>query len=189
MLQNRCAVFIDGGYFEKVLKYQFNEERINLLEFSELVSGETERLKTYYYNCMPMLSDPPTEKEKKLQKDRNRFISSIRKLPRFEIRLGKLVKRSHYDKFGNLVTKHVQKRVDVLLAVDLVRMSIGGQINKAVMVAGDSDYVPAVETANDAGVLTQVYYHPTSKSDELLDACGDRFIITQELIDKVKLYD
>jgi uncharacterized LabA/DUF88 family protein len=103
--------------------------------------------------------------------------------------LGKLVRRSYYDKSGNLITKPVQKRVDVLLAVNLVRMSIGGQINKAVIVAGDSDYVPASETSNDAGVLTQVYFYPTSKSNELLSACGDRFIITQELIDKVKLYD
>jgi uncharacterized LabA/DUF88 family protein len=133
---------------------------------------------------MPILSDPPTEEEKQLQKDRNRFISSLKKYPRFEIRLGKLVKRSYYDKYGNLKTKPVQKRVDVLLTVDLVRMSIGGYINKAVLVAGDSDYVPAIEPANDAGVLTQLYYHPTPKSSELLNACGDRFIITQDLIDR-----
>jgi hypothetical protein len=32
--------------FEKILKYQFDEKRINFLKFSDLVSGETERLKT-----------------------------------------------------------------------------------------------------------------------------------------------
>ena len=40
-----------------------------------------------------------------------------------------------------------QKMVDVLLSVDLVRLSWSKQIQAAILVAGDSDYVPAVEAA------------------------------------------
>jgi len=83
---------------------------------------------------------------------------------------------------------YVQKRVDVLLSVDLVRMSWDHQIEKAILVTGDSDFVPAIQAAKDAGVLTVLYYsraHPkVSALDELLYACDERIEITQDLIDQ-----
>jgi len=33
--------------------------------------------------------------------------------------------------------------------------------------------VPAVLAAKDAGVLVQIFYHPNSRRDELLQACGE----------------
>ena len=72
-------------------------------------------------------------------------------------------------------------------------MSWGKQIGKAVIVTGDSDFVPAIQTAKDAGVLTVLYYsraHPqVSALNELLYACDERVEITQELIDLCLLTD
>jgi len=94
------------------------------------------------------------------------------------VRLGKL---------GWVGNELVQKRVDILFAVDIVRLSWGRQIGKAILVTGDSDFVPAVLAAKDAGVLVQLYHSPNSVHDELLSAVDESFMITAELIEKAKL--
>ena len=81
----------------------------------------------------------------------------------------------------------VQKRVDILLAVDLVRLSWSKQIGKAVLITGDSDFVPAILAAKDAGVLVELYYSQMSVHDELLAAVDERFQITEEIVQQCKL--
>ena len=175
----RGAVFIDGGYFQKVLQYVFNSPRVDFEVFSDKICGDCERLRTYYYYCMPYQSDPPTEIERERYAKADKFIFSLGRLNRFEVRLGKLI-------YIPSSQEYTQKRVDVLLSVDLVRMSWDHQIEKAVLVTGDSDFVPAIQAAKDAGVLTVLYYsraHPqVSALDELLYACDERIEITQRLI-------
>ena len=161
----RAAILIDGGYFAKVLKTEFNCPQIDFHRFSEIICGDYELLRTYYYTCMPYQSSPPSEEERQRYSDMDRFIYVLRKLPRFEVRLGKL---------GWSNGELVQKRVDILLAVDLVRLSWGKQIKKAILVTGDSDFVPAVVAAKDAGVLIQLYYSHVSIHDELLSTV-DKF--------------
>jgi len=175
---HRSALFIDGGYLAKVLKSSFGERRIDYLKLSEKLCEDSERLRTYYYNCMPYQSHPPTRKETERFAKADRFLFTLRRLPRFEVRLGKL------SRIGG---QFVQKRVDILLAVDLVRMSWDKQIQTAVLLTGDSDFVPAVQAAKDAGVLTQLHYSSNAVHDELLDTCDDCFEITTDLIDEVMI--
>lgn len=175
---HRSAFFIDGGYLAKVLRNSFGEPRIDYLKLSEKLCEDSERLRTYYYNCMPYQSDPPTPGERVRFSRMDKFLFTIRRLPRFEVRLGKL------SRIGG---QFVQKRVDILLAVDLVRMSWDKQIGTALLLTGDSDFVPAVQAAKDAGVLTQLYYSKDAVHDELLDACDDCFEITPDLIDEIKI--
>jgi uncharacterized LabA/DUF88 family protein len=162
----------------RVLKDEYGEAAVDFGVLSEKLCQGCERLRTYYYTCMPYQSSPPTAEERARYAAMDRFIYSLKKISRFEVRLGKL---------SHIHGEFVQKRVDVLLSVDLVRMSWGRQIQRAVLLSGDSDLVPAVQAAKDAGVLTQVYYSKRSVHDELLQACDDRFEITREFINSVKL--
>ncbi len=174
----RAAVLVDGGYFAKVLESDFNCPKIDFCRFSDIICGDYERLRTYYYNCMPHQSNPATEAERRRYSAMDKFVYTLRKLPRFEIRLGKL---------GRVGESFVQKRVDILLAVDLVRLSWGKQIEKAILITGDSDFVPAVEASKDAGVLVQLYYSKASVHDELLSAVDEYFEINKDLITNSKL--
>ena len=172
----RAAVFIDSGYLAKILKSEFGEPRLAFDKFSDLLVGETyERLRTYFYYCMPYQGSPPTDDEKGRYGKAQGWITSLQRLPRFEVRLGRLVKRG---------TSFEQKRVDVLLSVDLVRMSWDHQIQKAVLVSGDSDFVPAVQAAKDAGVLVHLCYSRSAIHYELLNSCDERFLITRDLINR-----
>lgn len=175
---NRIAIFIDNGYFSKIIKNHFNEAAIDYGLFSDNICGGSDRLRTYVYDCMPYQSSPPTPTERKLYADKDRFISYLKKLPRFEVRLGRLQK---IKVDGKWIFK--QKMVDILLSVDLVRLSWSRQIQDAILVAGDSDYVPAVIAAKDAGVLVKLYYKEPIH-DYLLEKCDEPIKIEEELINK-----
>jgi len=174
----RAAVFIDGGYLAVVLREEYGQARIALEKLSDMIIGPNyERLRTYFYYCMPYQSNPPTDDEKVRYARAQGWIVSLQRLPRFEVRFGKLARRG--DTFE-------QKRVDVLMSVDLVRMSWDHQIHKAVLVTGDSDFVPAVQAAKEAGVLVHLYYSDQAFHYELRDACDDRTLMSKELIDKCR---
>lgn len=179
---SRYAVFIDAGHFLKALR-TFGEPRIDYLKLSEKFRNQDERLRTYYYHCAPFQSMSPTDEEQKRKSRFDGFITSLESKPRFQVRLGRLSRGVGQDGAPTFW----QKMVDVLLRVDLVRLSYERQIQRAVIIAGDSDYVPAIRVARDAGVIIQLCYGASPRPhDELLRACDERIIMDQEFIDSVR---
>jgi uncharacterized LabA/DUF88 family protein len=112
----------------------------------------------------------------------NSFVKTLTKLPRFEVRLGRFQKIQNGQSDGAAAV-YVQKGIDVMLAVDLVKTSRSKQIDRAIVLAADSDFVYAVQTAKDAGVSTQLCYsgrHPVS--DLMLDVFDERLVINDDLL-------
>ena len=178
----RYAVFIDGAYLAKVLKL-FGEPRIDFLKLSESFRGNDERLRTYCYYCAPFQSAVPTREEQERKSRFDRFAAALDSLPRFQVRLGRLARRTDAD--GGL--RFEQKMVDVLLTVDLVRLSSQNHIQRAVIVAGDSDFVPAIEAARDSGVVVQLCHgRRPSPHDQLVRACDEWLVIDHELLNAVR---
>ncbi|MNK79283.1 NYN domain protein [compost metagenome] len=169
----RVAIFIDEGYLNKALE-SLGRPRLDYGRFIEAIQGDMPLLRTYYYYCMPYQSPTPTPEERTMYQSKLSFVRYLSRLPRFELRQGRLIKRG---------TEYVQRRVDIMLASDLVRLSISGQIKEAVLVAGDSDFVPAIAIAKDAGVLVTLCYAPGAAHDELLDACDELVPITRDLLE------
>jgi len=60
-----------------------------------------------------------------------------------------------------------QKEVDVLLAVDMLEHSFRKNMENAVLLAGDRDFVPIVESLVRLGTYVYVVYEPRSASPEL----------------------
>jgi uncharacterized LabA/DUF88 family protein len=180
----RAVVLIDNGYLSAILRDEFKETRIDYLKLSEVICKGYSRLRTYIYDCLPYQANPPTQEQQELYAGKVKFFNALSKLPSFEPRFGKQRPRA-----GGFV----QKGVDVLLAVDLVRLSSKGQIQKAFLIAGDGDYVPAVKAAKDDGVSVKLYHsgvfqttldgHTIPKySNELWQVCDEREIISDSLI-------
>jgi uncharacterized LabA/DUF88 family protein len=182
---DKAAVFIDGGYFAKV-REKLGMYDVDFCKFSDLLCGSLERLFTFYYDCPPFQGSPPTAEERIRKANFDRFVYSLKSYPRFQVRLGKLSRfNSVCEKCGHNVTTYKQKRVDNLLTVDLTRAIWKDNIHKAILVTGDSDFVPAVDEANRAQILTHVYYlksKNTTIHDELYMACSERTEITKELL-------
>jgi len=186
---NRAIILIDNGYLSAILRDEFGEPRIDYLRLSEIICEGYLRLRTYVYDCLPYQNNPPTIEQRNLFAGKEKFFNALKKLPSFEVRYGKIRPRP-----GGFI----QKGVDVLLTIDLVRLSAKGQIQKAFLVAGDADYVPVVKAAKDEGVSVKLYHSgafqltPEGRrlpkySNELWDACDERVIIDSSLINQCKI--
>jgi uncharacterized LabA/DUF88 family protein len=184
-LQKRAAVFIDGGYLDNVLLH-YGRAKIDYEKMVQDLTGENPLLRAYYYHCLPYQSAEPTPEEKQKFSSAERFLRRLSRLNSFTVRKGKLQYRGKTDDGKPLFE---QKRVDVALATDLVMHGTKRFITHAILITGDSDFIPAVEIAQSEGVHITLFYGNGENSmphDELMDAVDSRHMITQEMIDKWK---
>lgn len=182
----RAGIFIDHGYLQKILE-DYGKRHIDYLDFCEkLCEGEVSRFRTYLYDCMPYQSDPPTDSEKRYYAGKQRFFTALNRMPRFEVKFGKLQRIPDASSLTGF--RLIQKRVDVLITVDIVRMSAEKQISRVIMVTGDSDLVPTVKSAKVSGSEVYLWYANTARSfahDELREACDECRELTQDFINSV----
>jgi len=175
----KAAMFIDGGYINKVLRAYFNEHKIDYLKLSEKICGDLKltRLRTYFYHCLPLVRENnPLDITK--QANMEKFLSRLKRLPRFEVKLGKL------QIIGN---QFRQKMIDVLMSLDIANMSYEKQVQHIILIAGDSDFVPAIKKAKDLGIIVHLYYHPSSVHNEILDEVDELHQINQTLLEICKI--
>jgi len=200
----RIANFIDAGYWHKVMRNHFHSPLVDFAKLSQVLAVDQELLRTYFYDCLPFQDNPPTPEQKNFYSKRQSFVEAIRRIPRFEVRLGKLVRREvHFVPEGpdgfriataeeidaglsNFITKYEQKSIDLLLGTDLVRLAAKQSISTAVLIAGDHDFVTPVRAAKDEGILVRLYYKHGTVSSELLALCDDKVEITQQFVDSIK---
>ncbi|MEI6310114.1 MAG: NYN domain-containing protein [bacterium] len=181
----KTAVFIDGAYLERVLKDEFGTPRIDFHLLVTALAGSDPILRTYYYNCLPYQSKQSNTEEQTRFRKKEQFLEALRKLPRFEVRLGKLAFRGMSDT-GQPIFE--QKRVDVLFARDLVLLAAKQKIERAIILTGDSDLVPAIQTAKDEGVQVHLVHGQRSQvGDDLWSEADERTQIDQNLICSVLL--
>jgi len=180
---DKAAVFIDGGYTAQVLK-QHGSPRIDFLLLSDKLCSKigAERFRTYYYDCMPYKGDPPSEEESIRFRAKSTFITALKRNPRFEVRLGRLAR---YARGG--IVEFQQKGVDNQLSVDLALLSGRRDIQKAILITADSDFVPAICAAKEAAVLCGLCFSRSfgRPHDQLYDLCDERFDL-DELINELK---
>ena len=170
----KTAIFIDGVYIGKFQKQ--NGKQISFDKLNKALTPDEFRVRTYYYTCMPYLSDPPTKEEQELYRKIEKFHEAIDKIPRFEIKLGRLQK---------IHGEFKQKGVDMQLGVDLVQMSTSKQIDKAIIIASDSDFIYAIEKAKSAGVVTTlVYFSEHDLNKKLLMSTDERLKIDEAFLAK-----
>ena len=182
-MEDRAAIFIDGAYLEFCLREEFQQAKIDFQDLSQKMAGQAGLLRTYYYHCPPHQGNPPTPEERDRYAARRKFYTALDRLPRYCVRLGHLEKRGFED--DGITPRYEQKRVDILLGVDLVQLAAKGHINQAILFAGDSDFIPAVEIAKAEGVLVRLYHGNGCHSD-LWQEADERIRIDQSFIDTIR---
>lgn len=181
----RAAVFIDGAYMEFLIREEFSEMRVDFARLSQKLVEGNELLRTYYYHCLPYQGQSPTEEESHRFNNKQRFFKTLDRLPRFEVRLGEIVFRGVRE---NGRENFLQKRVDMMLGVDMVRLAESGQITDVVLVASDSNLIPAVEAVKDCGVAVTLFHgRKAGANEDLWGLCDERNLISDELLSSVQL--
>lgn len=170
----KSAVFIDAGYLIQLL--HIKHKRIDFLKLSNELTVGTQRVKTLFYDTLPLQTSP---KGVEMHTKTQRFHNSLRKLDKFEVRLGRQQAIS-----GTFV----QKGVDMRMGVDLVQMSMKKEIDKAILITADSDFEYAVEKAQEAGISVSLAYFTNSKVNfHFLNSVNEKIPLTDSLLDKCKL--
>ncbi|GAB4526903.1 MAG: NYN domain-containing protein [Anaerolineae bacterium] len=181
----RVSIFIDGGYLDKILRYELGGVQINYANFSRAIAHTihptADILRTYYYHCSPYQGTPPTHEESERVASMQNFLDAINRLPRFTVRQGRLARRGP-DREGRYF--YEQKMIDVYLSIDLVHASLKGNISHAAIVAGDSDFVPAIEMARNESISVWLF-HGERLHNSLWDVADERIQLTQEFINDV----
>jgi len=192
----RLAIFIDGGYLDVLARDDFQvwighqrlSEQITRL-VAESAAEPLDLLRTYYYDCLPYQSNPPTaEEQERLRRKENRF-NALRRLNSYTVREGRLMFRGR-DANGRPIFQ--QKRVDLLLGLDFALLSAQNRITHAAIVSGDSDLIPAVEVAQQAGIATWLFHGPyqsehSTYAAELWTAADKRVEMDQAFMESVAM--
>lgn len=180
----KIGIFIDGAYLSKVLKESFQSAQIDFSKLSSFLANGDPILRTYYYNCMPYKGPHPSQGDIDRYNNMQRFVTSLEKLDRYAVRLGKLEYRGRTN--GGMPIFQ-QKRVDILLGCDLVLLAAKQRIEKAILVTGDSDFIPAIEVAKNEGVEIELGYDAAHHPHNSLTLIADvRRELTQADIDGIK---
>lgn len=141
---------------------------------------ETRELyRIFYYDCKPIdriIYHPLTKtninfEHSELYTWMNIFIKELTKKRKFALRLGRLAEQANYilrpeavkelfDKKRSLedivsadfMLDIKQKGVDMRIGLDISSMAFKKQVNQIILIAGDSDFVPAAKQARREGI-------------------------------------
>jgi uncharacterized LabA/DUF88 family protein len=184
----QTAIFVDGGYFDRVSR-DCGSPRIDFGKLATELAKPDDLLRTYYYHCLPYMSPVPTPEEEERFAGKQRFFSALNRLNRFEVREGKLEYRGTDRESSRPIFE--QKRVDIYLGVDLVLLAVKQRIHRAILITGDSDFLPAIRAAKNEGVLMHLYHGtgPQQPHRDLWEEADDRTVITPDLLNTFLLAD
>ncbi|MHB1510144.1 MAG: NYN domain-containing protein [Acidimicrobiales bacterium] len=192
----RLAIFLDGGYVSSITRSAGS--RPDFAKMSTEISAEIDRrttepvelLRTLYYNCLPYQGARPTPEEAERYGKTQAFYSTLNRLPRFEVRLGRLEYRG-LDAAGKPIFQ--QKRVDLMLGLDVASLASKHQVNHAAIVAGDSDFLPAVTLAKQEGVCVWLVHGPgrsaagqSTYHHDLWDAVDERIELDAAFLARIE---
>lgn len=172
MIRYHAHGFVDGGYLRcrsRELKLPWVDPsmllhavvyRSHVQEWGRaphVVSSPIALTRVAYYDALP--DDGGTDPD-----DLRGYLRCVERLPDTELGFGLL--RGRHRR---------QKGVDTQLSVDMVVGAFTGAFQVAVLVAGDADFIPAVQEVKRRGVLVVVAACESSLSEDLV-AAADRFV-------------
>ena len=183
-MSERAAVFIDGGYLGKICPH-----KIDFSKLVEKILGEKILYRAYYYNCLPYTPQKPSIEDDKRLSKALKFYHSLKSIPRFCVRLGKL-RLSGYDKdTGSPLFQ--QKRVDLMLGLDIssIIQTQPRVVDVVVLLTGDGDMLPAVEAARNANhIVVLAHGNKNTYDQELWNNADERIYIDSAFFNDVAMH-
>ncbi|URK88001.1 NYN domain-containing protein [Rhizobium sp. RCAM05350] len=75
-----------------------------------------------------------------------------------------------------------QKKVDVMIAVDMLTHTFRHNMHQAELLTGDNDFKPLIDALVREGMLTTLWYPPGSTNPELINAADSRRPISLQIL-------
>ncbi len=186
----RAFVLIDNGYLTPILRKLTTSKdeirfKLDYKKFSETIvnSNQDELVRSIVYDCPPYLNKKNSKKE---DTDRHQramnFFNKLKSMDKIDVKLGYLGFRG-MNSDGKPI--YVQKKVDVLLTLDLVKY--GPRADRIYLVTGDQDFIPAIEYAQENGInVCIVRIQDAWISDQIMRVCDQSMELTWSQLSTLK---
>jgi len=161
----RVMIFIDGSNLYHSLKTSAKRTDIDIGKLCSKLLDKCRLVRIYYYNARVGLKEEP-ERYRKQQA----FFNGVNMVPYSELRLGRLV----YHNWPN--SPPYEKGVDIQLATDMITHSFKGNYDVAVLVAGDNDFVGALQSVKDNGKHVEMALFGKESISRQLRIVADRVV-------------
>ena len=161
----RVMIFLDGSNLYHSLKGFFNRTDIDIGKLSKKLLDKRRLVRIYYYNAKVGLKEEPER-----YRNQQAFFTSVNAIPYSELRLGRLV----YHNWPN--SPPYEKGVDIQLATDMITHSFKNNYDVAVLVAGDNDFVGAIQAVKDNGKNVEVALFGKERTSYRLRMVADRVV-------------
>lgn len=158
----RVMIFIDGSNLYHSLKNECGRTDIDLSKFGQCLTRGRRLVRTYYYNAQVDQTKDPSSYQ-----GQQRFLTALKHLPYFEVRLGRLVYRSGVP---------FEKGIDVRLAADMLTHAYRNNFDLAILVSGDSDFADVLQAVKDLGKHIEVALWGSGASSIRLRETADQVI-------------
>jgi uncharacterized LabA/DUF88 family protein len=159
-------IFIDGSNMYHSLKAFFKRTDIDLGCFSQKILEKRRLVRIYYYNAVVGKTEEPERFN-----DQEKFFKSVAAIPYTELRLGHLVYTNQWPS-----SPPFEKGVDVQLATDMITHAFKNNYDVAILVAGDNDFVGAIQAIKDNGKHVEVALFGQESTSRQLRDVADRVI-------------
>lgn len=150
IMDERVVIFIDGSNLYHGMKEILGKVNLDYERFARKLCGQRKLLRVYYY--IPLVSRQETEEQFRSQQ---RFLTYLQDIPYFHIKYGRLARQ------GELL---VEKVIDVQIAVDMVVYGARNFYDTAILVSGDGDFAPAIESVKELGKNVECAFFPEQTS-------------------------
>jgi len=162
---DRVMIFIDGSNLYHSLKSHFKRTDTDIGKFCNRLLEKRRLIRIYYYNARVGRTQEPER-----YRDQQAFFNSVSAIPYCELRLGRLV----YINWP--AAPPYEKGIDILLTTDLLTHSFKNNYDVGILVAGDSDYVGAVQAVKDNGKNCEVALFGKERTSRPLREVADKVI-------------
>ncbi len=179
----KTLVFIDAGFLSKLSKY-FGKGyylKYNIINFSKNLSKKEKAFceQIFYYTAPPFQSEPPKKEETKRREKYDQFIKKLSEDKIINIKEGRC-QRLKID--GQFIFK--QKAVDSLMVMDLMKIPIDyKEINKIILIASDSDFVPVIDYLKKLNIEVILYTHYSKKRKSNLSRSNELLKIVSRYVE------
>jgi uncharacterized LabA/DUF88 family protein len=175
----RVAVFIDGFNVYHALSDNPNYRRFKWLDYWKLAERyllQNDRLvKVLFFTAYAYWTRDRVQRHRRLVK------AQIER--GVEVVFGKFRERQKYcNVCSNSYTGHEEKRTDVNIAVKLLQLAYRNDYDKAIIITGDSDIVPAIEAVRSTfpGKRVGVVVPIGRRADEIKQAADFSILMTRD---------
>ena len=165
-------LFIDGGCLRAILEQLSNDYfggSIIELDY-DIVRGKF--TKVFYYDCIkPRKKDESEDDYKRRIAPQEELHNHIRGLNGYHVYEGIARRRRKKD-------APEQKKVDVMIAVDMLTHTYMGNMHRATLMTSDLDFVPLINALVWGGMYVELWYQKGRTNDELIYSADSQKCLT-----------